>query len=56
MTTIQFSGDAVFVIREITKELKEANKLKEAELRLKYGDNTYFKIREDMLKDLLKGQ
>lgn len=33
---------AADVFREITTELKRMNKLKEAELRLKYGDEAYF--------------
>lgn len=41
MTVINFSKGSADTIREITKELKRANELKEAELRLKYGDEKY---------------
>lgn len=41
MTVISFSRRSADIIREITKELKRANELKEAELRLEYGDETY---------------
>ena len=41
MTVIHLSKGSADTIREITKELKRANELKEAELRLKYGDETY---------------
>ena len=49
MSTIGITGGTADVIREITTELKKSNQLKEAELRLKYGDKAYsdimFKIR-----------
>lgn len=44
MSAIRFIRDATIIIREITKELKKSNKLKEAELRLKYGDIEYYDI------------
>ena len=44
MSAIRFTRDAAIIIREITKELKKSNKLKEAELRLKYGDIEYYDI------------
>lgn len=44
MSAIRFTRDATIIIREITKELKKSNKLKEAELRLKYGDIEYYDI------------
>ena len=52
MTTITFSMGTVDVIREITYQLKEANELREAELRLQYGDTAYFEIRNKMDKDI----
>ena len=54
MEIIQFAGDTADIIREITYELKEANELKEAELRLKYGDAAYFEIRDKMVKDIFR--
>ena len=56
MTTITFSGGTVDVIREITNQLKKANELKEAELRLKYGDTAYSGIREKMFEELFEGR
>lgn len=56
MTVIQFSGGAADVIREIRNELKKANELKEAELRLKYGDTAYSGIREKMFEELFEGR
>ena len=52
MITIHFSAASVDVIREITYQLKEANELREAELRLKHGDTAYFEIRREMEKEL----
>lgn len=48
MTTISITRGTADVIREITIELEQMNKLKEAELRLKYGDEAYF----DMMKKI----
>ena len=52
MITIHFSAGSADVIREITYQLREANKLKEAELRLKYGDIAYFEIKNKLDKEL----
>lgn len=43
MTTISITRGTADVIREITKELKRMNDLKEVELRLKYGDESFSK-------------
>lgn len=58
MSAIRFTRDATIIIREITKELKKSNKLKEAELRLKYGDIEYYNIinRMDMESYMKKGR
>lgn len=56
MTTITFSMGTVDVIKEITYQLKEANELREAELRLKHGDTAYFEIRNKMDKELFEGR
>ena len=58
MSAIRFTRDAAIIIREITKELKKSNKLKEAELRLKYGDIEYYDIinRMDMKKYIREGK
>lgn len=48
---IEISRDTADVIREITSELKEANTLKEAELRLKYGNTAYLEIKDKMFKE-----
>ena len=50
MTTISMTRGAADIFREITTELKQMNQLKEAELRLKYGDEAYF----DMIKKIRK--
>ena len=46
MTTISITRGTADVVREITTELEQMNKLKEAELRLKYGDEAYFDMME----------
>ena len=46
MTIVSITGGTADVIREITMELERMNKLKEAELRLKYGDEAYFDMME----------
>ena len=38
------------VVREITIQLKRMNQLREAELRLKYGDEAYFDMMDKMRK------
>ena len=48
MSTISITRGTADVIREITEELKTMNQLKEAELKLKYGESfteEYHKIR-----------
>ena len=44
MTPISVTKGTADVVREITTELEQMNELKEAELRLKYGDEAYFDI------------
>ena len=50
MTTISITKGTADVVREVTAELKQINKLKEAELRLKYGDEAYFDMMEKIRK------
>ena len=49
MTMISINRGTAEIIMEITKQLEEANKLKEIELRLKYGDDAYFEYRSKVL-------
>lgn len=51
MTLIQISRGTADIIKEITQELKNANELKEAELRLKYGDARYNDIINKMCRE-----
>ena len=44
MTTVSITKGTADVVREITTELERMNELKEAELRLKYGDEAYFDL------------
>ena len=44
MTPISVTKGTADVVREITTELERMNELKEAELRLKYGDEAYFDL------------
>lgn len=53
MIRIEISRDTADVIREITSELQEANGLKEAELRLKYGDDAYYDMINKMFQEKL---
>ena len=48
MTTVSISKGTADVVREITTELERMNELKEAELRLKYGDEAYFDMMNKM--------
>lgn len=50
MTTISMTKGAADVFREITTQLLKMNQLKEAELRLKYGDEAYFNMINKMRK------
>ena len=48
MTTVSITKGTADVVREITTELERMNELKEAELRLKYGDEAYFDMMNKM--------
>ena len=48
MTTVSLTKGTADVVREITTELERMNELKEAELRLKYGDEAYFDMMNKM--------
>jgi len=53
MAGIQISNGTANLIKGITQELKNANELKEAELRLKYGDARYNDIMNKMWREKL---
>ena len=53
MAGIQISNGTANLIKGITQELKNANELKEAELRLKYGDARYNDIMNKMWQEKL---
>ena len=48
MTTVSITKGTADVVREITTQLLKMNQLKEAELRLKYGDEAYFDMMNKM--------
>ena len=50
MTSVDITKGTAAVVREITTELERMNELKEAELRLKYGDEAYFGMMKKMRK------
>ena len=53
MAGIQISNGVANLIKGITRELKNANELKEAELRLKYGTARYNDIMNKMWREKL---